>query len=113
MTRLNLLLLLMLIGSALWAVTVAYESRRLVNEIHRSEIEADRLEGERVRLEAERQAQATTVRVERTAREKLAMRTVTPAVTMYEGAASVPLLMASAPKPAQRRGNAPAQGGQR
>ena len=34
-------------------------------------------------LEAERQAAATNARVERTARERLAMRTATPAVTIY------------------------------
>ena len=33
--------------------------------------------------QAERQAQATHIRVEKTAREKLAMRTATPAVTQY------------------------------
>ena len=35
------------------------------------------------RLEAEREGQATSLRVERTARERLAMRAATPAVTVY------------------------------
>ena len=47
------------------------------------ESESLRLTGERSRLEAERQTAATNLRVERTARERLAMRTATPAVTMY------------------------------
>lgn len=83
MTRLNLLLLLAVIASSLVLIRSAYDSRRLFAEIHKAELEASRLEGEYKRLEAERQAQATSLRVERTAREKLAMRTVTPAVTMY------------------------------
>jgi cell division protein FtsL len=83
MTRLNLLLLLAVIASSLVLIRSAYDSRRLFAEIHKAELEAGRLEGEYKRLEAERQAQATSLRVERTAREKLAMRTVTPAVTMY------------------------------
>ncbi|MBI5259089.1 MAG: cell division protein FtsL [Burkholderiales bacterium] len=83
MTRLNLLLLMVVIASALVLIRSAYDSRRLFAEIHRAEVEALRLEGDYKRLEAERQAQATSLRVERTAREKLAMRTVTPAVTMY------------------------------
>jgi cell division protein FtsL len=83
MTRLNLVLLLAVIVSSLVLIRSAYDGRRLFAEIHKAESEAARLEGEFKRLEAERQAQATSLRVERTAREKLAMRTVTPAVTMY------------------------------
>lgn len=83
MSRLNVLLLLALIVSSLFLIRSAYDARRLFAEIHKSEVEATRLEGEFKRLEAERQAQATSLRVERTARERLAMRTVTPAVTMY------------------------------
>ena len=83
MSRLNLLLLLVLIASSLFLIRSAYDARRLFAEIHKAEVEAMRLDGEYKRLEAERQAQATSLRVERTAREKLQMRTVTPAVTMY------------------------------
>ncbi|WP_284619159.1 cell division protein FtsL [Aquabacterium humicola] len=83
MNRLNLLLLVAVIASSLLLIRSAYDARRLFAEIHKAESEAVRLEGEFKRLEAERQAQATSLRVERTAREKLAMRTVTPAVTHY------------------------------
>jgi cell division protein FtsL len=82
-SRLNLLLLLALIVSSLFLIRSAYDARRLFADIHKAEVEAMRLDGEYKRLEAERQAQATSLRVERTAREKLQMRTVTPAVTMY------------------------------
>jgi cell division protein FtsL len=84
MTRLvNIGLLLLVVASALVLVRSAYDARRLFAEIHKAELEALRLEGEFKRLEAERQAQATSLRVERTAREKLAMRTLDPAITMY------------------------------
>jgi cell division protein FtsL len=83
MTRLNMLLTLALIASSLYLVRTAYESRRLFAEIDRAHGEAARLETEFKRLEAERQAAATNLRVERTARERLAMRGATPAVTVY------------------------------
>ena len=87
MTRFNLLLLMAVIASALLLVKTAYDARRLFTEIHRAENETQRLDGEHKRLEAERQFQATNLRVERTARERLKMATVTPAVTMYEASA--------------------------
>jgi cell division protein FtsL len=83
MTRLNMALTLALIVSSLYLVRTAYESRRLFAELDRAKNEAARLDTEHKRLEAERQAAATNLRVERTAREKLAMRSATPAVTVY------------------------------
>jgi cell division protein FtsL len=83
MTRLNLLLLALLIGSSLALVHTAYESRRLYAAIDRARGEERQLEVEYKRLDAERRAQATPLRVEKTAREKLRMRTATPAVTHY------------------------------
>ena len=83
MTRLNMLLTLVLIVSSLYLVRTAYESRRLFAELDRARGEAGRLDTEFKRLEAERQGAATNLRVERTAREKLAMRSATPAVTVY------------------------------
>lgn len=83
MTKLNLLLLGAVIASAMMLVRSAYDSRRIFADLHRAEVEAAGLAGETKRLLAEREAQATGLRVERTAREKLAMRTVTPAITVY------------------------------
>ena len=83
MTRVNLLLALALLISSLYLVRTAYDSRRLFAELDKARNEAARLDTESKRLEAEREAQATSLRVERTAREKLAMRTATPAVTVY------------------------------
>ncbi len=83
MTRINLLLGVALLVSSLYLVRTAYDSRRLFTEFDRAKNEASRLDTDYKRLEAEREAQATNLRVERTAREKLAMRTATPAVTVY------------------------------
>ena len=83
MSKVNLMLVLALVVSSLYLVNTAYESRRLFTALDRAKNEAARLDTEYTRLEAERQAQATNLRVERTAREKLAMRTATPAVTLY------------------------------
>jgi len=83
MTRVNMLLVLALILSSLYLVRTAYDSRRLFTDLDRAKNEAARLDTEQRRLEAERQAAATNLRVERTARERLAMRNATPAVTLY------------------------------
>jgi cell division protein FtsL len=90
MTKWNVLLLAALIGSSLWLVKTSHESRRLFAALDRERAQAQALEAERQRLEAERQAQAAPLRVERTARDKLAMRAATAAVTVYvdEAAAS-------------------------
>ena len=90
MTRLNTLLVVALVASSLYLVRTAYDARRLYTDLDRAKSEAARLEVDHKRLEAERQAAATNARVERTARERLAMRTATPAVTVYVqvGAAS-------------------------
>ncbi len=96
----NLLLLAALLASCLYLVKTAYESRRLFHALDRARLEQSRLDTEFKRLEAERHAQATHLRVEKMARDKLRMRTATPAVTHYVGdevAAPVPASGASAP----------------
>jgi cell division protein FtsL len=83
MTRTHVVLLLALVFSCLGLVQTSYESRRLFDEANRARDELARLDAEAQRLEAERQAQATHLRVEKVARERLAMRTVSPAVTHF------------------------------
>lgn len=78
-----MLLLVLLVGSSLYLVRTSYESRRLFALLDRARNEQVRLDTEFKRLDAERQAQATHLRVERSARERLQMRTATPAVTQY------------------------------
>jgi len=82
-TRLNLVLLLAVMASALYLVNVQYESRRLFTAMERANSEGRRLDTERDRLQVERRAQATPQRVEKLAREKLQMRPATPAITHY------------------------------
>ena len=83
MSRLHVLLVLALIGSCLALVNSAYETRRLFSALERAKADERQLESEFKRLEAERQVQSTHLRVERVARERLQMRTVTPAVTHW------------------------------
>jgi cell division protein FtsL len=83
MLRLNLVLLLAVLASALYLVRVQYDSRRLYSEIERAQNEARKLEVENERLQVEKRAQATPARVERLAREQLHMKPATPAITQY------------------------------
>jgi cell division protein FtsL len=96
----NLLLLAALLASCLYLVKTSYEARRLFHALDRARLEQGKLDTEFKRLDAERQAQATHLRVEKVAREKLRMRTAAPAVTQYVTvgpAASTPAGGASAP----------------
>lgn len=83
MTRLNLVLLLAVVLSAMSLVQVQYDSRRLYAEIEKAQGEARRLEVEHERLQVARRAQATPLRVERLAKEQLHMRPASPAITQY------------------------------
>ena len=97
MTRLSIVLLVAVMVSALYVVRVQYDSRRLFTELDRANAEAHRLETERARLEVEKRAEATSLRVEKLARDKLAMRSITPAITEYV-TSSLALPAASAPQ---------------
>jgi cell division protein FtsL len=83
MIRVNLVLLLGALASALYLVNVQYESRRLFSDLDKTRVEARRLEADNERLQVEKRAQATPLRVERLAKAKLQMRTATPAITHY------------------------------
>jgi cell division protein FtsL len=93
MTRLNIVLLIAVIASALYLVRTQYESRRLFVEVEKAQNLSRKLDLERERLEVEKRAQATPLRVEKLAKEQLQMRTATPAVTQY--VRSVPATSAS------------------
>ena len=81
MTRLNLVLLVAVIASALYLVQTQYESRRLYAEIDKAVGEARRLQLENERLQVEKRAQAMPRRVEKLAKEQLQMRSESPAIT--------------------------------
>ena len=97
MTRLSIMLLAAVMVSALYVVRVQYDSRRLFTDLDRANAEAHRLETERARLEVEKRAEATSLRVEKLARDKLAMRSITPAIT-ESVTSSLALPAASAPQ---------------
>lgn len=100
-SRLNLLLLLALVVSSLVLVKVSYHARSLFVALERAQAEARALETDYKRLDAERQAQSNSRRVERIALEKLNMRVATPGVTHYvtdsAGAAEAPAPAIGAP----------------
>ncbi len=77
MTRLNVVLVLAIVASALVLIRTAHESRRL------------------------RRVQATNLRVEKVARERLAMRAATPALTFYVTDPAAAESTASAPEAAR------------
>ncbi len=83
MNKVEWALLVALIASSLLLVQSAYDARRAFAAIDRAAREQRLLDAEFERLDAERQAQATHLRVERVAREKLQMRSPTPGVTTY------------------------------
>ena len=83
MARLNLLLLLAVLVSALYLVRTQYESRRLYVEIEKATAQNRKIETERERLQVEKRSEATPLKVEKLARDRLRMRSATPAITQY------------------------------
>ena len=102
MTRVNLLLLVILLVSSVYLVRVSYESRRLFAALDKAQGDERTLDNDSERLKTELRSQATPLRVERTARDRLAMRTATPAVTQYVELPAV-AAAASPPVPGQTR----------
>ena len=83
MTRLIFVLVMAILASALYLVNVQYESRLLFTALDKARAEAHRLESENERLQVEKRSQVTPLRLEKLAKERLQMRTVTPAITNY------------------------------
>jgi cell division protein FtsL len=83
MTRLKFMLLLAVMASAIYLVHTQYESRRLYVELEKAVAQGRKVDADNERLEVEKLAQATPLRVERLAKDRLRMRTVTPAITQY------------------------------
>ena len=83
MARLNLVLLLAVLASALYLVRTQYESRRLYVELEKAAAQSRKIEMDNERLQVEKRAQATPLKVEKLARDRLQMRTTTPAITQY------------------------------
>ena len=83
MIRLNLVLLLAVVASAMYLVRLQYESRVLFTALDRAQAEARQLATEHQRLQVEKRAQATPQRIETVAREKLQMKQASQAITQY------------------------------
>ncbi len=83
MARLNLLLLLAVLASALYLVRVQYESRRLYVELEKASAQSRKIATENERLQVDKRAQATPLKIEKLAQERLQMRTAMPAITQY------------------------------
>lgn len=97
MTRLNFLMLVAVMASALYLVRTQYESRRLYVELEKAAAQSRKLESDNERLQVEKRAQATPLRVEKLAKESLQMRTATPAITQYATDSSASKATASSP----------------
>lgn len=109
MLRLNLLLAVVLLASCVWLIRTSHESRRLFVELEKAQNESRELQIDYERLEVDKRAQATPLRVERLAREKLRMFGNSPAVTHYVSASAsaaevAPAGSASAPSSAPAGG---------
>lgn len=101
MTRLNILLLLAVIASALYLVQVSYEVRRQFISLEREHDLARQIDQESEKLRVNLQTQATHLRVEQMANERLQMVVANPSVIQYlnDGrpvAASAPAPVAAA-----------------
>jgi len=83
MARLAVLLLVAVVVSALYVVQVQYQSRLLFTQLDHAMRDAQQLATDRERLEVEKRAAATSLRVEQIARDQLAMRPITPTITDY------------------------------
>jgi cell division protein FtsL len=74
MVRLNLLLLLSIIASALALITSQHQARKLYSELQVEQAAAKRFEEEIARLQVEQSSWSTPSRIEKVARERLGMR---------------------------------------
>jgi cell division protein FtsL len=83
MMRLNLVLLVAVLVSAIYLVHLQYESRRLYTALDRAQSLGRDLDAEHEQLQVLTRAQATPARVERLATQALQMRPASPGITQY------------------------------
>ncbi len=113
MVRLNILLTLAVIASALYLVRVQYDSRRLYADIEKAQAEARAHESEMERLLAERRGQSTPLRVEQITKNQLQMRAPTPGITQYVTLGVAPAVAAPAAPAAPALAAAPQEAASR
>jgi cell division protein FtsL len=83
MIRLNFILFAAVLATMLYIVKTQYESRQLFVAIEKATVDVRKLELTHSSLQVESRAQATPLIIEKLAKEKLQMRSATPAVTQY------------------------------
>lgn len=98
MIRINFILLATLLATMLYIVKTQYESRQLFVAIEKATVDVRRLELTHSSLQVESRAQATPLIIEKLAKEKLQMRSATPAVTQYISGPNVAKTSAEAAK---------------
>ena len=79
MTRVNLILLALLVASALGAVSAQHKARRLFSELDREQVTQRRLETEFRQLQLEQSTWAMHARIEKVALAQLKMQMPSPA----------------------------------
>jgi cell division protein FtsL len=87
--RLNVWLLLALFATAMAVVHTQYESRRVFVKLEALQSEARQLRSEHDGLRAQQRELATSLRVDKTARERLGLQAATPANTQYVSAPAI------------------------
>jgi cell division protein FtsL len=81
MLRLNILLAVALVGSAIWLVRSSHDARQLFVELERAQSESHNLQIEEERLQLDKREQATLGRVETLAKRHLGMHNQRPEIT--------------------------------
>ena len=83
MVRLNIVLAVLLLASCVWLIRSSNDARRLFADLEKAKAQSHELQIDYERLQLDKRAQATPLRVEKLAREKLKMFNNTPALTHY------------------------------
>jgi cell division protein FtsL len=88
MARLNIVLAAAVLLSCLWLIRTSYEARHLYVELEKAQSQSHELQIDYERLQVDKRAQATPLRVEKLAREKLHMFNNSPSYTHYVSTAA-------------------------
>ena len=83
MIRVNTLLVLAVMATALTLVNTQYQSRRLYAAVDKARAHASELEIDWESLRAQRRTESASARVQRIAHDELNMRAPDPATTLY------------------------------
>jgi len=83
MMRINALLLIGILATMFYVVKIQYQSRQLFVAIEKETANVRKLELEHAAIQVELRAHATPLIIEKQAKERLQMRSATPAVTQY------------------------------